>query len=127
MNKRVTIILVLVAAIGTTALLLARSQPSMLPSSDLQRESAVSGWPADRAFAWSFKTPKDDSKGYGLSLRVRAKSSTLKAGTNPVFRAKSSAMPASEAEIEYGPGTMMPGGQTGSGQVTVQLVDLSTI
>lgn len=128
MNKRMAIAVILLAAIGTAAFLMARSQPAISDSTDLQRDSGALGWPADQAFAWSFKTPKDDPKSYGLSLRIRAKTSTLAAGTTPVFQAQSSAMPATDTEMEFGPGTLtMPGGQNGSGHVAVQLLDLTKI
>lgn len=131
LKKRVTIVVAVIAAAGTAALLVARSQSPQSPTSgstDLQRETGASGWPADRTFAWSFKTPEDDSKPYGLSLRIRAKTTALAAGTTPALLAPSSAMPATDAELEFGPGSLvMPGGQSGSGHVTVQLLDLSKV
>ena len=110
------------------AFLMARSEPASVGSADLQREPGAVGWPADQTFAWSFKTPKDDSKPYGLSLRIRARTSMLAPGTNPAFHAQSSAMPATDAEAEFGPGTSMTlGGQGGSGRVMIQLLDLRQI
>lgn len=129
MNKWIAVAVILAAGIGFAAFLKARSGPAALSAkSDLSRDTAAIGWPADQTFAWSFRTPKDDSKPYELSLRIRTKTSTLTEGDTPVSQWQSSAMPATEAETEFGPGmSMRPGGQNGSGRVTVQLLDLREI
>ena len=106
MAKRILIVALLVLVVSVAGWLLVRARVASGTAGDFKREAAGAAWPADRAWTWSFDPPRKLGAGSGISLRFRAKSSTLGPNQSLVIGGEAGPMSAAEAEREFGAGAI---------------------
>jgi hypothetical protein len=98
-------------------------------ASALRHEPSPNGWPADGAHTWSFDLPNRSANESLVALRIRTKHTTLAEKESPMIRWRTTPMPASEAEKEYGTAwtVVRKSSDVHTGRANVQLIDLSEI